>query len=156
MSLHDASRSRQGFSPEPEDLTPTPADREKALEEARPGEYGFTPEEIEEIGKYLDTLPPESRAKAEKHFDKLGMRRWLHGMLEAVGDEADEEAATEKEKAALGQEWFTPAEACDYLRIGQTYMYYLLRTGEIPSVKVGRLRRVRRSDLDKFMEGRSA
>ena len=47
--------------------------------------------------------------------------------------------------------WFRPEEAAMYLRIGSTRMYALMRE-EIPSVKVGRTRHVRRADLDSYME----
>jgi excisionase family DNA binding protein len=42
-----------------------------------------------------------------------------------------------------------------YLGIGRTKMYTLIRD-EIPPAKVGRTRRVRRTDLDRFMERRLA
>ena len=48
--------------------------------------------------------------------------------------------------------WFRPEEAAMYLGIGRTRIYALLTTGEIPSVKVGRTRHVRRADLDGYME----
>jgi len=48
--------------------------------------------------------------------------------------------------------WFRPEEAATYLGIGRTRIYALLTTEEIPSVKVGRTRHVRRADLDGYME----
>jgi excisionase family DNA binding protein len=46
----------------------------------------------------------------------------------------------------------TPEEAARRLRIGRTFIYQLLREGAIPSVKIGRVRRVRVRDVDKFVE----
>jgi excisionase family DNA binding protein len=40
------------------------------------------------------------------------------------------------------------------LGLGRTYTYQLLATGAIPSVRIGRLRKVRRVDLEKFIEER--
>ena len=50
--------------------------------------------------------------------------------------------------------WLRPQEAATYLGIGRTRIYALLTAGEIPSVKVGRTRHIRRADLDGFMEHR--
>jgi excisionase family DNA binding protein len=52
--------------------------------------------------------------------------------------------------------WYRPEEATAYLGIGRTRIYALLTAGEIPSVKVGRTRHIRRADLDKYMERRFA
>jgi excisionase family DNA binding protein len=45
-----------------------------------------------------------------------------------------------------------PAEVRQLLGLGRTYTYQLLATGVIPSIRIGRLRKVRRSDLDAFIE----
>jgi excisionase family DNA binding protein len=41
----------------------------------------------------------------------------------------------------------TVAEAAARLRIGRTLMYHLISTGQVTSVTVGRLRRIRPADL---------
>lgn len=46
----------------------------------------------------------------------------------------------------------SPEELAVYLGCGRTYAYSLLAGGSIPSIKLGRLRRVRRSDADAFIE----
>jgi excisionase family DNA binding protein len=48
----------------------------------------------------------------------------------------------------------TPEQVAAYLGCGRTYAYELLRTGEIPSLKVGRLRRVRREDVSEYVRKR--
>ena len=48
-----------------------------------------------------------------------------------------------------------PEELAQFLGIGRTYAYRLLSEGEIPSVRLGRLRRVRRVDAEKFVQARS-
>jgi len=48
----------------------------------------------------------------------------------------------------------SPKEVRKLLGLSRTYMYQLLATGAIPSVRIGRLRRVRRTDVDKFIEDR--
>jgi excisionase family DNA binding protein len=46
--------------------------------------------------------------------------------------------------------WLRPEEAATYLGIGRTKMYTLIRE-EVPSVRLGRTRHVRRADLDAYM-----
>lgn len=49
-------------------------------------------------------------------------------------------------------DWLTPQELQDELRIGQRLCYRLLRTGAVPSVRVGKLYRVRRETVDAIRE----
>jgi len=49
-------------------------------------------------------------------------------------------------------DWLTPKELQDELRIGERLCYRLLRTGAVPSVRVGKLYRVRRETLDAIRE----
>ena len=39
-----------------------------------------------------------------------------------------------------------------FLGLGRTCTYELLSAGAIPSVRIGRLRKVRRSDVDRFVQ----
>lgn len=41
----------------------------------------------------------------------------------------------------------TVGEVADLLRVGRTTVYELIRTGELNSIMIGRLRRVRRADV---------
>lgn len=50
------------------------------------------------------------------------------------------------------KEVFTAEEAARYLSIGRTSMYALLREQEVKSVTIGRSRRIRRRDLDAYLE----
>jgi excisionase family DNA binding protein len=64
--------------------------------------------------------------------------------------QADEEGCM---GADLGRkEWFTTDELIRWLGIGRTKTYELLRTGEIPSYKIGRVRRIRRQDVETWLE----
>ncbi len=51
-------------------------------------------------------------------------------------------------------DWLTPKDLQHELRIGQRLTYKLLRSGAIPSVRVGNLYRVRREVLEE-MRGRA-
>jgi excisionase family DNA binding protein len=50
----------------------------------------------------------------------------------------------------------TPAEAAAVLNIGRSKLYELIARGLIESVKLGRCRRFRRSDLDRFIRDLAA
>lgn len=50
------------------------------------------------------------------------------------------------------KDWFSPDELWRWLGLGRTKIYELLRSGEIPSYKIGRVRRVRRQDIEAWLE----
>ena len=45
----------------------------------------------------------------------------------------------------------SPEELAEFLGLGRTYTYRLLASGEIPCVRIGRLKKVRRTDVDTFL-----
>jgi excisionase family DNA binding protein len=51
-----------------------------------------------------------------------------------------------------GPEWLTPKDLQRELRIGEKLCYRLLRRGEIPSVRVGNLYRIRREVIKELKE----
>ena len=58
---------------------------------------------------------------------------------------------TETKERKYG-EVLTPEELAQYLKCGRTYAYQLLANNVIPSFKLGRLRRIRRRDAERFLE----
>lgn len=51
-----------------------------------------------------------------------------------------------------GRLLYSVEEAADLLGIGRTFMFHLLATGEIDSVKVGKRRKIHRDALDGYVE----
>lgn len=49
-------------------------------------------------------------------------------------------------------ELLTVAEVAEMLRVSTMTVYRLIRTGELPAVRVGRNYRVRRADLDAYLQ----
>jgi len=47
---------------------------------------------------------------------------------------------------------FTPEEVAELLCVSRYTVYRLIEQGNIPSVHIGRLRRVRKVDLERWME----
>ena len=87
----------------------------------------------------------------------------LEGLEGAV--QRFEEALLELEEGALeegapvyqnGQSsrLLSPSEVCQELKADRASVYQRLRSGEIPSLKLGHALRVRRGDLEEYMKGR--
>ncbi len=54
--------------------------------------------------------------------------------------------------AAAEEEFLTVEQIQDLLQVGRTFAYSLIRSGELPSYRVGRLLRVRRQDVERWLE----
>lgn len=50
------------------------------------------------------------------------------------------------------QEWFTVNELREWLGLGRTKAHELVASGEIPSYKIGKLRRIRKVDVEQWLE----
>jgi excisionase family DNA binding protein len=55
---------------------------------------------------------------------------------------------------AKNTKFMTPQEVADHLRVSKMTVYRLLKSGEMPSVRIGRSLRVRESDLHAFLRAR--
>jgi excisionase family DNA binding protein len=53
---------------------------------------------------------------------------------------------------SAAQEWLSIRQLQDYLGTGHTKAYSLVASGEIPSVKIGRIIRINRQDLRDWLE----
>ena len=54
------------------------------------------------------------------------------------------------------KEVWSPEELREWLGIGRTKCYELLSRGEIPSYRIGSLRRIRRADVERWLETRKS
>ncbi len=59
--------------------------------------------------------------------------------------------AENRADALSSKAWFTVAEAADYVGLGRTTTYQLVRSGTIPSVRFGRVWRIPRVKLDEYL-----
>jgi excisionase family DNA binding protein len=64
-----------------------------------------------------------------------------------LGDEAASETSETRP-----QEFLSPAEVGQELGMGKSWVYNRVRSGEIPSIKLGHNLKVRRSDLEEYLE----
>ncbi len=61
-------------------------------------------------------------------------------------------AASIAPRPALNEPLLTIAEVARILQSSRGFVYTLLQSGELPSISIRRLRRVRGADLDKFIK----
>jgi excisionase family DNA binding protein len=50
------------------------------------------------------------------------------------------------------EELLTVEQVQELLKVGRTFAYALVRSGELPSYRVGRLIRIRRRDVERWLE----
>jgi excisionase family DNA binding protein len=60
--------------------------------------------------------------------------------------------AQERPQERRGLELLSIPELCQELGMGKSWVYRRLRSGEIPSVKLGRSIKVKRTDLEEYLE----
>jgi excisionase family DNA binding protein len=59
---------------------------------------------------------------------------------------------TEGQRGGNSEDWFTIAELGNWLKVGRTTAYKLLRERHIPAYRIGRATRVRRRDVERWLE----
>jgi excisionase family DNA binding protein len=65
----------------------------------------------------------------------------------AVSDRTREHVNT-----AVEEELLTVDQVQELLKVGRTFTYSLIKSGQLPSYRVGRLLCVRRRDVDRWLE----
>jgi excisionase family DNA binding protein len=85
----------------------------------------------------------------------LQMEQELLSALSAAQIHCD---AQESQRGNTPDEWFTLTELGDWLKISRTTAYRLIRDRHIPAYSIGRATRIRRRDVERWLEneGRNA
>jgi excisionase family DNA binding protein len=68
---------------------------------------------------------------------------------ESIGGESQQ-----RPEERRGLELLSIPELCQELGMGKSWIYRRIRSGEIPSVKLGRSIKVKRSDLEEYLESK--
>ena len=71
-------------------------------------------------------------------------------LLQGVKELAREEDSASSETQSL--DLLSLMEVCDELKMGKSWVYRRIRSGEIPSVKLGHNIKVKREDLEQYLE----
>ena len=56
----------------------------------------------------------------------------------------------------VGSPLLTTEEVIDYLRVNARTVYRLIRSGDLPAVRIGHQWRIRRKDLERWLDGGGA
>ena len=70
---------------------------------------------------------------------------------EALGGEDEEE--TQRWQSGTSFQLLSIPEVCQELGMGKSWVYRRLKSGEIPSIKLGHNIKVKREDLEGYLEG---
>ena len=103
------------------------------------------------------TLQPLKQA-LEAHYRSLeGLEIALIEFEEALGGQQGRERPQQDEQEAQPREGSLELLSIDDVRqelgMGKSWVYGRIKSGEIPSVKLGRNIKVRREDLEAYLEG---
>ena len=86
------------------------------------------------------------------------VRKALEG-LESAMVEFEEELAGEQRhvrpQSAKGLDLLSIPDLCQELAMGKSWVYQRIRSGEIPSVKLGKNIKVRRQDLEAYLQSQT-
>ena len=77
-------------------------------------------------------------------------RQALEALEEALL--AELESGRREENGHHQRELLSIKEVCEELGMGKSWVYHRLKSGEIPSIKLGGAVKVKRTDLDEFIE----
>jgi excisionase family DNA binding protein len=71
-------------------------------------------------------------------------------LLRQSSSRSEEEEERPEQQSGLGL--LTISEVCQELGMGKSWVYRRLKSGEIPSIKLGNNIKVKRSDLEQYLE----
>lgn len=75
----------------------------------------------------------------------------MEDLLRALTTEERRDVA-EGQRSDTPEDWFTFAELGDWLKVSRTTAYKLVRERHIPTYRIGRATRVRRRDVERWLE----
>lgn len=91
------------------------------------------------------------RQALNAHRQTLGeLEEALAGFEEALGGQERSASPTMDRDSKL----LSMQEVCETLGMGKSWTYRRIKSGEIPSVKLGRSIKVKREDLEEYLESR--
>jgi excisionase family DNA binding protein len=97
----------------------------------------------------MTTPSPKELERAIKNI-RHGLEQLESALLEF--EEMFKGESTVRPQERRGLELLSIAEVCQDLGMGKSWVYKRLRSGEIPSVKFGRSVKVKRQDLEEYIE----
>ena len=71
---------------------------------------------------------------------------------QALGEEGDGEEGAHSFQSGSGVELLSIPDVCQELRMGKSWVYRKLKSGDIPSIKLGHNIKIKREDLEQYLE----
>ena len=71
---------------------------------------------------------------------------------ETFFEEEEEEKHVQRAQERRGQDLFSVMEVCQELGMGKSWVHRRIKIGEIPSIRLGNNIKVRRKDLEEYLE----
>jgi excisionase family DNA binding protein len=97
-----------------------------------------------------DVSLPRLKKALRTHLETLEeLESALLEFEESIGGESQQ-----RPEERRGLELLSIPELCQELGMGKSWIYRRIRSGEIPSVKLGRSIKVKRSDLEEYLESK--
>ena len=109
-------------------------------------------QKIKCISCYIAWLMPGQREHLEQAFE--GLRQALEVAESALVEYEEAQAgdASVRPDGRKGLDLLSIPELCQELGMGKSWVYQRLRSGEIPSLKLGKVIKIRREDLEEYLK----
>ena len=72
--------------------------------------------------------------------------------LDGTSFEEEEKQQVRQTQERRGQDLFSVMEVCQELGMSKTWVHHMIKSGEIPSIRLGNNIKVRRKDLEEYLE----
>ncbi len=99
------------------------------------------------------TTPPLQRLRQAFEAHRRALQELEAALVEYEGTLPPNETSERPEDGPVSQ-LLSIDEVCRALRMGKSWTYRRIKSGEIPSVKLGRSIKVRREDLEQYLKDR--
>jgi excisionase family DNA binding protein len=101
------------------------------------------------------TLEPLREALESHHRSVEGLESALIEFAETLNEPEQRQERPQVQPGARAGSFdlLSITDVCQELGMGKSWVYMRIRSGEIPSVKLGRNIKVRREDLEGYLEG---
>jgi excisionase family DNA binding protein len=105
-----------------------------------------------QVRRLEQALRPLKQALEIHHRSLEGLESALIEFEEALGSQERSERLQEEDKQRGSLDLLSINDVCQELGMGKSWVYKRIQTGEIPSVKLGHNIKVRREDLEGYLE----
>ena len=122
------------------------------IREGTPSETGYQKRRLDSKIVCMDRDISLQRLKQTLEAHHLALEELESALLEFEESISGESQQRPEERRGL--ELLSIPELCQELGMGKSWIYRRIRSGEIPSVKLGRSIKVKRDDLEEYLESR--